>query len=326
MNTRAITRYTAIATLLLLFYHSSYAEQSYSPSDVYSGVAYSTEIINNILSDKNISDFNIPNSKEISAKPMHVYELHVSVLQELYDYANNNNRRPPPLAVSSPIKYEPTDVYYLTKIIINNLEELYRDNGGVVNFSKTKYHNKTPVDVYQKLFELYYKVNRLNAKSKISPSEVYSHIYRAKEDLQSSLLTLSKRLADSEQRNKRLLVTAIYGMHTDGSFLPAQVQGKKPVDVIEQAFEIRDRLNKLRQQNKLATIKRPKREHYGTVKPIDVFLQTQFIIAELNLLKIPMNIHSTTASAKSVTGKSPSDVYYEMSHIVYMLDRLIAVM
>jgi hypothetical protein len=302
---------------------NSHAAKSYSPNDVFAGVDYANRVISKILVSKNIGDIRIPSSKEKAAKPMHVYELQVAVLAELYHYALKNNRRPPPLPTSTPIKYSPTDVYYLTQLIMNNVDEIYSDNGGSSKFNLKQFSGKSPAAVYQALFELYYKVNRLNGKSKVSPSEVYSHIYRAKEDLQYSLLTLSKSLPVEEEDKKRLLTTAIYGMHPDGSTLPALEQGKKPGDVMSKAFDVRKKLNTLRKKNSMAEVSIPAVDSYGKVNPIDVFLQTQFIIAELNLLKIPMAISSTTNSAKPVANKTPSDVYHEMKHIDYMLDRLI---
>ncbi|OOZ41475.1 hypothetical protein BOW53_03630 [Solemya pervernicosa gill symbiont] len=284
---------------------------------------YANSLIDRILTANGVTEINIPVSREAGAKPMHVYELHVSALTELYAYALEEERRPPPLAVSTPITYTPTDVYYLTQLVINNLEEVYRDSGGYIDFSMNSHSGKSPADVYQELFELYYRLNLLNGKSKVSPNEVYSHIFRAKEDLQFSLLTLSKHLADSDEIKKRLLVTAIYGMHPDGSTMTPLEAGKKPGDVIAKSITIRGKLNLLRKRNKLPEIPRPKLEEFGAAKPIDAFLQTQFIIAELNLLKIPMDISSTTNSAKAVSGKTPSDVYQEMKHIEYMIDRLI---
>jgi len=314
--------------LCLTAFTTTQAAQKYSPNDVFTGVEYANILVSNILSDKGISREEIPLSREKAAKPMHVYELQVSVLAELYDYAIKNNRTPPPLAASTPIKYTPTDVYYLTQLILNNLKEIYTDAGGVITGKSIKrYSDKTPVDVYQELFKLYYQLNLLNGKSKVSPSEVYAHIYRAKEDLQYSLLLLSKRLDKSKEKEKRLLVTATYGMHTDGTTLSPLEKGKKPADVQGMAFKVREKLNALRVKNKLAEIKSPTLSDYsGNIKPIDVFLQTQFIIAELNLLKIPMGINRATSNAKTVTGKTPSDVFQEMKHINYMLERLIQVL
>ncbi|MCW8931469.1 MAG: hypothetical protein OQL19_14670 [Gammaproteobacteria bacterium] len=312
-------------SLLFSFFCGShvYAVQKYSPNDVFSGVEYSNQILDLLLKSKNITDLQIPSSKEKDAKPMHVYELHVSVLNELYHYSIKNNRPPPPLPVSTPIKYTPTDVYYLTELVINNLEGIYKDDNNTIDFSMKTNSGKSPADVYQELFKLYYQLNRLNDKEKISPSEVYSHIIRAKEDLQYTLLLLSKKFDNSQEQKKRLLMTAIYGMHPDGTVISAQEMNKKPGDVMTISFEVRKKLNILRQHNKLPQITIPSLSEYKKIKPIDVFLQTQFIIAELNLLKIPLDINSTTNSAKPATGKTPSDVYQVVKHINYMLERLI---
>lgn len=303
-----------------------FAQSKYSPSDVFSGLEYTNKLLDALLLKQNINKLQLPLSKENAVKPMHVYELHVAVLREIHDYSLNNNRRPPPQPVSTPIEYTPTDVYYLTQLIINSIESTYRDNVGKINFSVTKRQNKTPSDVYRNLFHLYYKINRLNNKDKVTPTEVYSHIYRAKDDIQNTLFTLSNRLPDSNESKKRLLATAVYGMHTDGSSLLAFEEGKKPGHVFEKALQIRNKLNVLRKHNNLPQISHPETVDYTTIKPIDVFFQTQFIIAELNLLKIPLNIHSTTNSAKVFSKKTPSDVFHIMKHIDYMLDRLIGVM
>lgn len=311
----------------LLLVTNVQAARSYTPSHVFSGIEYANQMLDGILARKGVKDIQIPLSREYSAKAMHVYELHVSVLAELHRYAMSNNRPPPPLPASTPIKYSSTDVYYLTKLLVNNMEELYQDMIGSPDFSMKKHSGKKPAAVYQELFELYYKLNRLNGRSKISPNEVYAHTIRAKEDLQYTLLTISKRMSDQDEEKKRLLVTAIYGMHVDGTVLTPLTKGKKPAEVIEKAFDVRGKLNQLRERNKLANIAPPKlNSFFGAVRPIDIFLQAQFIIAELNVLKIPMEISSTTNSAKQVTGKTPSDVFQEMKHIEYMLDRLLLVL
>lgn len=308
---------------LMLVFGETQASQSFTPNDVFSKVEFSIGLVDRLLKAKNIKDIQIPISRELDAKPMHVYELQVSVLAELYSYALKQKRRPPMLAVSTPIKYTPTDVYYLTQLVTRSLEDIFHDAGGFVDFSLNLHTDKSPAEVYQGLFELYYKLNLLNGKSKVSPNEVYAHIFRAKEGLQLSLLTLAKRLDNKEEVTKRLLVTAIYGMHPDGSMITQLEPGKKPGDVMVKAISLRGKLNELRKRNQLPEINQPKSNDFAAVKPIDIFLQTQFIIAELNLLKIPMGITSTTISPKSVTGKTPSDVYQEMRHIDYMLDRLI---
>ncbi len=317
---------TAMLSLFfgLLLSTNAQAAKRYTPSDVFSGVEYANQMADRLLAARGITDIQLPLSREKAAQAMHVYELHVSVLAELYLKAVTSKRRPPPLPVSTPIKYTSTDVYYLTQLLVTHMEELYQDGLGTPDFWVQSYSGKTPADVYQVLFELYYKLSRLNGKSKISPNEVYAQTFRAKEDLQYSLLTLSKRLGREDEEKKRLLVTAIYGMHPDGSVLTPLEQGKTTENVLEKAFEIRTKFNLLRKKNKLTEIELPQRKAFsGMVKSIDLFLQSQFIIAEFNMLKILLEIHSTTNNAKAVTGKTPSNVYQEMKHIGYMLDRLL---
>jgi len=302
---------------------SAFAAQQYTPNDVFSGVSFANILADRILAHKNIKNIKLPKSRETDAKPMHVYELHSSILTELHKYALTHGRRPPPLAISTPIQYTPTDVFYLTELVVRNLRDIYEDDGGKIDFKAKTFSGKRPADVYQILFELYYKLNRLNGRPRVSPNEVYTHIFRAKEDLQYSLLTLSKRLGESEENRKILLVSAIYGMHPDGTLMPPREEGKRPADVLRKVFQIREKLNQLRQHSNLNAIAIPRFEEYGEVNPIDVFLQVQFVIAELNLLKIPMDITTTTNRPKPVTDKIPSDVFHEASHIEYMLDRLL---
>jgi len=316
----------ACLSLILYFFAANlHASISYTPSQVYSNVEQTNKIVDRILLSKNISNIQLPQSRETDVKPMHVYELYVPVLGALYEYALRSGRRPPPIVMSTPIKYTPTDVYYISDIVKKYVDELYRDNGGSKKIPIKEHAGKTPVDVYQNLFLLYYKLNRLNGRSNISPSEVYAQTYRAKEDLQYNLLTLSKRLNSSEQNKKRLIMTAVYGMHPNGTVLAKHESGKKPKDVVLKALDIRRKLNELRKRNNQPSIRIPDSSDFQSAKPIDAFLQTQVIIAELNLLKIPMKLHSITNSSKPTSGKSPSDVYYEMNHIDYMLDRILDV-
>ena len=302
---------------------SAFAAKLYTPNDVFSKVSFANILADRILVQKDIKNIQLPKSHETAAKPMHVYELHSSILSELHKYAITHGRRPPPLAISTPIQYTPTDVFYLTELVVRNLRDIYQDDGGKIDFQPQKFSAKRPADVYQILFELYYKLNRLNGRPKVSPNQVYAHIFRAKEDLQYSLLTLSKRLEESEENKKILLVSAIYGMHPDGTLMPPGEEGKRPADVLRKVFQIREKLNQLRQHSNLNTIVIPSLKEYAEVKPIDVFLQVQFVIAELNLLKMPMDITTATNRPKPVTDKVPSDVFHEASHIEYMLDRLL---
>ncbi|MCY7294626.1 hypothetical protein [Alteromonas sp. a30] len=316
--------FKGILVLLMASSVEAAGNRQYTPNDVYTGVVYANAMLDKVLKHQHINRLELPESREVAARPMHVYELHSAILSQLHVYTHKHSiLRPPPLAVSTPIEYTPTDVYYLTRLIVDKIEEIHELLVGEVKVKSVKVSGKSPVDVYRELFKLYYRLSRLIGTQNISPDEVYAHMVRAKEDLQYSLLTLSKRLDEPEEERKILLVSAIYGMHPNGSLLSPKEENKKMRDVLEQVFAVREKLNLLRQKNNLPQIDIPDIEVFSDVKPIDAFLQTQFIIAELNLLKLPMQIATTTNLPKPVKEKTASDALYEAKHIEYMLDRLL---
>ncbi len=308
----------------LLLCSISYAEKKYTPSDVYANIDYATRLLEQVLDKKNITNISLPTSYETAVKPMHVYELNVAAISELYRFAIKNSLTPPPLTFSSPIKYSPSDVYYLTEILSNKIEQIYEDNVGVNLLYPDIFSGKKPKDVYDKLFKLYAMILRLRGFEKVSPNQVYAQTHRAKVDIQSIILTLSKRLNDSQFDQKRLLVTAAYGMHPDGSKMKGYEENKTPKDVITSALSIRKKINQLKQLYKIQTLAIPSITSFSKATPSDAFLQTQYIIAEINLLKSPLGINHSTDVAIEAKNKVPSDVYQEMKHIDYLLDRLIA--
>ncbi len=308
----------------ILFCSISYAEKKYTPSDVYANIDYASRLLVQILEKKNITNITLPTSYETAVKPMHVYELNVATISELYRYAVDNKLTPPPLTFSSPIKYSPSDVYYLTEILTDKIERVYEDNVGVNLLYPDVFSGKTPKDVYDKLFKLYAMVLRLRGFEKVSPNQVYAQTYRAKVDLQSIISTLSKRLDDSKFDQKRLLVTAAYGMHPDGSKMKAYEENKTPKDVVISALSVRNKINQLKKLYKIQTLAIPSEKSFSKVTPSDAFLQTQYIIAEINLLKSPLGVSHSTDVAIEAKNKKPSDVFQEMKHINYLLDRLIA--
>jgi len=307
----------------ILFCNTSYADKKYTPSDVYTNIDYASRLLVQILKKKNISNITLPISYETAVKPMHVYELNVATIAELYRYAVKNNLTPPPLTFSSPINYSPTDVYYLTEILVDKIERIYEDNLGINLLYPDSFSGKKPKDVYDKLFKLYAMVLRLRGFENVSPNQVYAQTYRAKEDLQSIISTLSKRLGNSKFDQKRLLITAAYGMHPDGSKMKPYEENKTPKDVVTSALSIRKKINQLKTFYKIPALAIPPATSFSKATPSDAFLQTQYIIAEINLLKKPLNVNHSTSVAIEAKSKKPSDVYQEMKHINYLLDRLI---
>lgn len=319
--------FTTFATILYLAIAQPLkAEQQYTSGDVFANLVYGNQLVDELLAKDKKSLSPLPQSLETDIESMHVYELHVSILHELMSYTLNNGFRPAPIASSQAITYTPTDVYYLSKIITTKLESIYSDKIGINFKIKPPVTSKSPSQVYQQAFELFYRLSALNGQERISPNVLYAQVLRAKHDLQASLLAISKRLDDSDEKVKRQLVTAIYGINTDGSMLAKKQQSMKLSDVLQQTLTVRNKLNQLRKHHNLPIIQKPELNNYPQIRPVDVFLQTQFIIAELNFLKQPWDVHTTTNNAETANDKTPDDVYHQVLHIEYMLDRLIKVL
>jgi len=212
--------------------------ENFTPSDVFSQVNYANQLAMDLLKEKGVSHYDLPLSRETQVQPMHVYELHVSVLAEIYSYALSQGYRPPPIVVARPMSYKPTDVYYLSLLAVKKLEEIHKDKLGFSDAQLKEFKNKSPTMVYQEIFALFYRLNLLNGQAKISPSIVFSHVTRMKEDLQTTLLLLSRRLEQTpaNERTKRLLTTATFGTHPEGTHLANKLDGKNPSDVLLVAF------------------------------------------------------------------------------------------
>ncbi|MBB1076130.1 hypothetical protein HUU62_17120 [Rhodoferax sp. 4810] len=304
-----------------------YAETLRSPADIFIITQYAHQLVDRILTQRGVNTSNIEvYSQERDIKPMHVYQLYATALMELYNYELTNQRHPPPLVVVAPINYTPTETYQLAQIVIAALEELYQEEVGPIDITQSPQAAKTPSEVYQSLFVLYVKLTRLNGKQDFTADDVYAQLHRVADDLRNILVTLSQRLPDNKEREKRLLITAAYGINTDGSQLSEPDSNATPTDVLVKALAVRDKLNVWRKKYRLPDIQRPDVSAFKQVGFADVFLQTQIIIAELNIIKMSQKIVSVTNLAQPVTGKTPTDDYQAIKHIDYMLERILSVL
>lgn len=283
-----------VLLLLALFLPiDSFANTTHTPSSVFNLTDQSNRIVEQLIKARGITIPKVtPKSRETEAQPMHVYELSTALLQELYDYALNHELLPPPIVISTSIQYSPGDVHKLLTITRDYLLELHAAAGIETPIYTRQFSNKTTADVYQSLFELYYKLNLFNGREKVSPNEVFSQVSRAKDDLRTTMTTMARRLDDDQERTKRLLYTAAYGINVDGTVMPPFEGGKKPVDPLSLSFEVRGLLNQLRMIYGIKEVPVPSMAQFSEgVEPIDVFLQIQFIIAEINTLKEPLTLY-----------------------------------
>jgi hypothetical protein len=101
---------------------------------------------------------------------------------------------------------------------------------------------------------------------------------------------------------------------------PPSESGRVPGDAFAKCLDIRKLLNQHRIAAGLPEVPLATPPSDYEIRPRDVFLQTQIIIAELNLLKLRTETISSTPLAIPVKGtKSPTDVHEQASLIEYLL-------
>ena len=164
---------------------------------------------------------------------------------------------------------------------------------------------KTPTDVFNETVKLYLSFVALNGESSITPNEVYAQLVCATKDVMSIL----------EQSDP----ACRYNVET----APVE-SGKTPSDVFRQCLNLRSEINIVRRNAGLGETPVPQ-SAIQELAPLDVFLQTQIIIAELNLLKRGTETISSTPLAIPVTGKTPSDCYQQVSFAVHLIKQVIPV-
>ena len=98
--------------------------------------------------------------------------------------------------------------------------------------------------------------------------------------------------------------------------------GRTPGDVFAKCLEVRQHINVVRQSLDLEPTSVPPLPGRESIRPRDVFFQTQIIIAELNLLKESLATKSSSPLTIPVTGKTPTHVYEQATMILYLLKQV----
>ena len=137
----------------------------------------------------------------------------------------------------------------------------------------------------------------------MTPNEVFAQMYRAQNDVKSILGKIDPA--------RRYRVDA-----------PESPPGLVPADVMKEALKARESLNKTRRHFNLDPIPVPELMSGAKFLPTDVFIQTQIIIAEINLIKIATGTVSATPLPIPVKGKSPSDVHQQAVTMDYLLGQI----
>lgn len=293
-----------------------------SPSDVCEQVDLADRILDQLLDSANIQVENLPHQIETTVMPMHVYQVHGLAIEALHHLEHSRGLRPIPIVVSTPMDYAPADVRMLSQMLVRHLRKLAQADGLVSLRTPHSFEGKSSSDMLALIGRVLVKIKALDGPSKVSRDEVYAQVLRARRDMATVVRTVARRINGKPER-KRFLMSASFGVHPDGSALEPPAPGLGPMDAFKAMLAARRALNDLRVALKHPAIPVPSIEGVK-IGPADVLIQTQIIIADINLIKAPFKVESSTGHSKRVAGKTPSDVVHEAQHIAYMAQRLLA--
>ncbi len=275
-----------------------------TPSDVFVLVDLLNRSLDVMLDAGQIKQPQPTASVEKGLGPMHVYQLAVACVNRIYDFDIQINIRPIPQVIVRPMKYTPADVKPLLELMLGDIwraafalkiNDLPEEEG--------KFSDKSPTDVFQGMLNLFIKLSALTRQENIDPNTVFSEISRAVTDVKSILSQIDPVC--------RFKVNP-----------PAGKPGLKPADVFAECLNARRVINKYRQEFNMNIVPVPQLSAVSLIRSVDVYVQTQIIIAEVNLLKMATNTISSTPLAIPSAGKTPSDVHQQAVMIQYLLNQI----
>lgn len=300
-----------------------WSQEAITPSHVYGVVWDMNRYVDALLEHKGLAP---PEARvtESSAAPMHVYQAHLACIAAIHELELSSDLTPIPIVISTPRSYKPRDVIQLGKLMHTHIRAYAEHQGIRLEDSSETFRDKTPLDAFKVTFALHKKVNALRGLQEFSPSLVFEQIQRATNDLKQVIRVVESQRGEDEQ-SLRYLRSAAYGLHPAGGILDPIDEERAPADAFQACLALRESIGKLTeilgQTRRLITL--PDAELLASIRPSDVFVQTQYILSEINLLKGPLGINSSTPLGIPTQGKTPTDVCNQSEFSRYMVERLI---
>lgn len=289
----------------LLFFIFSFAFQplqaKITPNDVYSRIDLLEQHVDLLLAHENMEvDTYATNERQL--KPMHVYQIVMASSDIIRRIQIQLGIRPFPIMSVAPFDYTPEDVWILVKVLSDQVKRIANKKQVRLYGSLNEFVDKTPTLVFERGVNLLVKLLALEGTKKVSPVIVNSEMGRAVTDAEYILVNIDP-----------------YSRYKINS--PQSPKGLKPSDAYQGMMHLRHNLNEVRAFFKMPIIALPK-DDGRTKQPLDVFIQSQIVIAELNLIKLATKTIKTTPLPVIEPGKTPSDVHQRAAHVAYLISQV----
>ena len=276
-----------------------------TPNDSYVSAAHLLQVVDVLLQAKGIEAPPVLEVNETGLGPFHVYQMALTAASRVQEFDLRVGVQPFPTIASSPRLLAPRDVKYVVDLLANNLR-LAAQKLGVADrlpAEMPQATGKTPTDVFTVLVEVFVKLDRLCGHDKISHNEVFAQLVRATADVRTIL-----QQGDPASRYR---IDA-----------PAADPDRTPRHVLESALAVRETIKQLNERMDMQPTPLPTSFPEGEIGPDYPFVQTQIIIAELNLLKVHLQTASSTPLAIPVAGKTPTTVHQQALLMHYLLQQV----
>ena len=282
----------------------AHAWNQVTPSDVYGALDQLDRTLDRLVQERGVTPPALPPIDESALGPLHVYQILLACNNRLLAFDTLVEGPAVPTIVATPRVYRPSDVLQVVTVMLDNTRQVARGLG-IDNLPDRPraFEGKKPTDVFRLAAAVYVKLLGLCGQQNISPDTVFAEMTRGADDVRSIL-----RQSDPASR---------YRIDAPRSDTP-----RKPADVLRLCLDIRRQINLQRGRLGMTAVPPPAFPADRVVEPIEPFLQSQIMIAELNLLKLKTGTVSSTPLPIPVEGKTPTDVYDEAALMSYLLDQV----
>lgn len=276
-----------------------------TPSQAFAITDLSIRSLDAVIQSRGIKLPERRNIPEKGLKPMHTYQMAVSCTDMIIEFEKKLGMRPMPKVVAIPREYVPEDIIRFGLMLLAEIRNIASAlKIGSLPETEDVFSDKVPTDVFENVLNIFIRLGILTGMENISPDEVFPQMLRAVSDVKSILIHI-----DPAQR-----------FRIDSPPSPPEIS---PSHVFRECLQIRRDINSLRKHLDLETIPVPDIPEDRYLHPADVFVQTQIIIAELNLLKMGTGTVSSTPLAIPVSGKVSRDVHQQALMIRYLLSQIL---
>ena len=256
-----------------------------------------------LVKSKGITKVKDPRYLDHDLTTIHLYQLEVSNLQLLRRIQRKFTMAPTPLIVAPPEKPSKAEVKLLAARLLAEVRRLaIQINIWGLPEQKQTFANKSASDAFALLARIRVKLLLLGGLPQPKAADLAQEFQRGVTAISSILTTI-----DPAQRYK-IMAPA-----------PAVSNLAKLYPL---AIKVRSQLNETRRFLKLRPRKLPKNKSKQVVSGMEIYLQSQIILAELNILKARLNDNAVTPLATVPQGATLQDAAHLLASQTFLLSQL----